>query len=87
MELGSGIAIATACLSAAGVLITAIRSKAEPPQNGISGSNENSKHCSSHSGVTSCLESIERTMERHESWLKEIAGDVKEILKSEGNRR
>ncbi len=75
MEIGSGIALGTLCVSAGAVFITAIR--AHKPE-------ETGTHplCAEHSGVKASLDSIQDSTERHEQWLGEISRDIKELLKS-----
>jgi hypothetical protein len=80
MEIGSGIALGTLCVSAGAVCITAIRArKSEDTEH----SNGNLLHplCHEHSGVKACLDSIQDTGERHEKWLGEISKDIKELLR------
>jgi len=72
MELGSGIALASVALTGGGVAITAIRSFVK--------SNNGNGHCSAHSGLVARLDSINKSQDRHEQWLKEISSDVKELL-------
>jgi hypothetical protein len=64
MDLGSGVAFGTLCVSVAAVGITAIRSK----------SNGNGKqHCSEHSGFCTAIDSIEKT-------LAIVQADIKTLL-------
>ena len=74
IEMGSGIALAGVSISAGGVIITALR---------VFGNkrNVNSPLCREHTGVMACLESIEKTGDRHEKRLEEIAKDIKVLLR------
>jgi len=80
MDLGSGIAVGTLCVSAGAVFITAICS-GKPRENG-NGNGKPHPLCAEHSGVKACLDAIQDSSERHEKWLGEISRDVKEILRA-----
>ena len=74
-DLGSGIAIAGLAVSGGAVIITAIRTySAKKNGNGC-------LPCKEHTGVIACLENIEKGQDRHEDWLKEIAADMKILLR------
>lgn len=84
MEIGTGIALGTLCISAGAVCITAIRARSSPEGNGNGNGNGKEKvHplCAEHSGVRACLDAIQETGERHEKWLSSISTDLKELLK------
>ena len=74
MDLGSGIALGSLCIGASAVAITAIRARTKSNGKGC-------YPCKEHSGVMQCLESIEKTQDRQEKWLGEIAGDMKTLLR------
>ncbi|MFA5346510.1 MAG: hypothetical protein WC294_00065 [Methanoregula sp.] len=90
MELGSGIALGMACLSAGAVSITAIRTFGKPSSldgkngvnrvNGKNGSDATFRECPAHSGVVVGIANIEKTQERQDKWLNEISSDVKKLL-------
>lgn len=87
MELGSGIALAGLCISGGAVAITAIRTFGNRPmavngRNGINGKNGSDacSPCKDHSGVIACLDSIEKSQDRHEKWMETISLDVKSLL-------
>jgi len=77
MEIGAGIALGSLCVSVGAVSIAAIRSRK-------TNSNGSGLPCKDHSGLVACLDGIEKNMERHEQWLAEIAGDVKQLLINKG---
>jgi hypothetical protein len=66
MDLGSGVAVGTLCVSIGAVWITAIRSKSN---NGSSGK----KHCDDHSGVCQFMESMDAMM-------AEMRQDIKTLI-------
>ncbi len=78
MELGSGIALGSLCVSAGAVAIAAIRANSK--KNGKSGT-DFFYPCKEHSGLVVCLEGIEKNQESQERWLNEISSDVKNLLK------
>lgn len=87
MELGSAVALGSLCISGGAVAITAIRTFGNRPaaingRNGANGKNGTDfcSPCKEHSGVMACLDSIEKSQDRHEKWMETISGDVKKLL-------
>lgn len=69
MDLGSGVAVGTLCVSVGAVCITAIRSKS----NGNGNGKTKQPYCQEHSGVCTSIENIEEM-------LKEVRTDIKHLL-------
>lgn len=75
MDLGSGIALGSLCVSGGAVAIAAIRAN----QN-RNGKMNGCTPCKEHSGVIACLESIEKGQDRQEKWLESLSTDIKKLV-------